>query len=191
MASTSYALDRSQVFQASGRYAKGLDGEDPKDPRPAIRRLIESFSAIQAFHRKITAGDGQIVGVERSRLLELVDAEILAAVALVRKCSASDAVDLSAEEGGHGRMLFDFDDDGWSLKGDMPLRLSAFRGTLPDFYRDEFCPPLRSFLEEYRTAAADGTVSPQEAATLGPRLRDILLVSLKLYFLLFYMRING
>lgn len=191
MASTNYSLGKGASFQANGRYPGGLDGADPKDPRPAIRRLIELFAGIQAFHRKITAADGQIVGVERSRLLDHVDAMIRTTIVLLRKHSSGKTLDLVAEIGSPSRLLFDFDSDGWSLDGELPLRLSSFQGALPEFYRTEFCPPRKAFLEDYKSAAVDGLVSEDEESALVPRLRDILLVSLKLYFLLYYMRINS
>jgi len=191
MASTTYTLSKDHSFQANGRYPKGLEGEDPKDPRPAIRRLLELFREIQGLHQKFTAGDGQIVGVERSRLLGQVDAVIMTTVLLIRRHTDDGLVDLFPTDEPGPRFVLDLDSDGWNMQGNLPLRLASFQGTFPDFYRMEFSPPLKAFLEGYKAAATDGTVTQAEGAELLPRLRDILLVSLRLYFLLYYMKINS
>jgi hypothetical protein len=136
------------------------------------------------------AGDGRIIGVERSRLLEFADQAVVAVIAVIRCVAEAPTVDLDAQGWKPRPLILHCQDEEWSLEGSIGLRLSSHEGGFRDFYRTEYAPRLRNFLEEYRRAAADGQLSDAERAAILPSLRELLGCAIKLYFLIYHMRIN-
>jgi hypothetical protein len=191
MASTKYALSKDSNISATGRYPKGMEGEAPSDTRAAIGGLFELLAETKALHGKVVGRDGRIVGTERSRLLERIDAIVAAVILVIRKISGSARIDLATGTDFPGPLTLDLDEDAWTLAGALPLRLASFEGSFEDFFRSEFSPLLQAFLGDYKVSALDGKISGEEADLLVARLRDILVNSLKMYFLLYHLRING
>ncbi len=190
MGSSRYNFGKNSIEGAYGRYPKGLEGQTPTDPRPAIQAMMDGYAQLLSLHRRVVGNDGRIIGTERSRLLDAIDSLALSVIMTLRKFSLADSVDLAYETDQAGPLVLDFDKDDWALRGRLFLGFCRFSGGFSEYYREKLSPPFRDFLEEYKTHALDNQISELEAAAIILRLRDILFYVIKLYALVYHLEIN-
>jgi hypothetical protein len=190
MSSIRLVFEKSTLVSADGHYAKGLDGETPSDIRPAIQALVEMSTRVSKLYSKFMANDNRIVGTERSILIETIEDLALVAVSLMKKVTGAPTAFFRHEAETSVETRIHFHQDFWDIKGAVPLKLSESAESFAVFFNTRLSPSIKSFLDEYKTAASDSVISDSEKAGIFKRLCDILFQVFCLYFLLYHMRIN-
>jgi hypothetical protein len=190
MENSNYDFGEDFYLKAKGRFGRGFKHTKGKDMHSILVSLVHLTNSIKKEYGKCVSNDGRIVGTERSVLLKKTDSLIQMIILCIRDFLLDETINIASDSGNSMQLTISFEQDAWSLTGMMPYNFLEYEGTLARYYQEVLLKNLTCFFLELKKASVDRVIASKEREIIISMLRDVLIGALKMYYLLYHLKIN-
>lgn len=184
MSNTFFEYNKEYVFQGRGSLIKITRNMENISISNCITESIELYKNINKEYLKSIANDGKIIGLERSRLLDLIDEFFNMLIMVWKKLIAGSGISkLKIENTASGFVMHLKEKDLiWEAQGKLSMDMIRPVKNFSTLFNKELSSKIKNFLNCYKESCEDGVLDSKERKKMQNELEEVFYYCLFLRF---------